>query len=217
MSLPVSTTNITQTLPSYLYFQYQNDQDLPSLINAYNTLTQEYVDWFNDINLPVYTGLSGALLDWVGQGLYGLQRPAIAKASYLYVKGATDSYATLGLPTDAAEEMGAVVLPNIPDDIYKRMLTWWFFKGDGFDFSIPWLKRRIYRFLYGANGTNPMPSFTPTISVTFNESTTPIPTCAIEITDTVDNSTVSTYFKAFVDSELLCLPFRFQYDVTLYP
>ena len=37
--LPTSPTNVLKTIPSYLYFQYLDDQNLPALISAYNTLT----------------------------------------------------------------------------------------------------------------------------------------------------------------------------------
>ena len=179
MSLPTSPTSVTKTIPSYLYFQYQDDQDLPSLIDAYNTMTQEYVDWFNSINLPVYSGLSGALLDWVGQGIYGIFRPTIGSETSSF-SGQIASYTIDDLPISDIKKTSTSNTFETPDDIYQRLLTWWFFKADGFAFSIPWLKRRIYRFLYGINGTNPNPTFTPQISVVFTE-TTPIPTCAIKI------------------------------------
>lgn len=223
MSLPTHTTNITKTIPSYLYFQYQNDPDLPALIDSYNVITQEYVDWFNDINLPIYTNLNGALLDWVGQGLYGLIRPSISSTTISNVigqiasvkhhgpSGPTPNIAP-GISTTQIFSTSTVI--DTPDDIYKRILTWWFYKGDGFDFSIPWLKRRIARFLYGIDGKDVMVPFTPTISVQFTE-TTPLPTCNITIESTPD--TVDTYFEAAIQSGVLCTPFRFAFDVTINP
>ena len=44
--------------------------------------------------------------------------------------------------------------PAVTDDVFKRILTWHFYKGDGKNFSVRWLKRRIWRFLQGANGTD---------------------------------------------------------------
>jgi hypothetical protein len=46
--------------------------------------------------------------------------------------------------------VGEVALTD--DDLYRRILTWHFFKGDGNYFSTRFLKRRIWRFLYGTNG-----------------------------------------------------------------
>jgi len=211
MSLPTSTTNVTQTIPSYLYFQYQNDPDLPSLISAYNTMTQNYLDWFNDVNLPIYSGLNGPLLDWVGQGIYGIARPTLQGSSSSF-EGQIASYTIDDLPISAIEKISGTTIFETPDDIYKRLITWFYFKSDGFAFTIPWLKRRIYRFLYGANGTNPSPVFTPTISVTFTESS-PVPLCTIALTGTP--SPVTQYFQAAVQNGALGLPFRFIYNVTI--
>ena len=69
---------LTKILPSYLYTQYADDVNLQSFVSAYNTMTQEYLDWFNNINLPIYTVQSGTMLDWVATGLYGIPRPTIA-------------------------------------------------------------------------------------------------------------------------------------------
>lgn len=223
MSLPTSTTNITKTIPSYLYFQYQNDPDLPALINAYNAATQEYVDWFNTINLPIYTNLNGSLLDWVGQGLYGIVRPSISTTTTSNFFGQIASVRHHGPDGPIPNIAPGIATTQIystsniietPDDIYKRILTWWFYKGDGFDFSIPWLKRRIARFLYGIDGKDVSMPFTPTISVQFSEAL-PIPVCDITIDATPD--TVDTYFEAAIESGVLCTPFRFAFNVTINP
>ncbi len=77
---PVYSTNspgVTKTIPSYLYALYQDDDDLQAFVAEQNNLTQSYVDWFNQIGLPIYTGplIVGYFLDWVSQGLYGYKRP----------------------------------------------------------------------------------------------------------------------------------------------
>jgi hypothetical protein len=46
-------------------------------------------------------------------------------------------------------------LVTTTDDIYRRVLTWHFYKGDGNYFSMPFLKRRVWRFLYGQDGKSP--------------------------------------------------------------
>ena len=51
------------------------------------------------------------------------------------------------------------------DDIYQRLLTWHFYKGDGKIFSIKWLKKRVMRFLIGANGTAPLLDYTYPVSI----------------------------------------------------
>jgi len=210
MSLPTYSTNVTKTIPSYLYFQYQNDPDLNALVQAYNTLTQEYVDWFNNVNLPIYSGLNGALLDWVGQGIYGIPRPTLA-GSASTVKGQIASYALDDVAISDLVDIQPTTIYTTPDDVYQRVLTWWYYKDDGFAFTIPWLKRRIYRFLYGINGTNPVFAYTANISVTFVE--TPSPTCNIVITNTPEP--MGQYLEAAIQQQVLALPFRFSYNVTL--
>ena len=42
----------------------------------------------------------------------------------------------------------------VSDDLFKRIMTWNFYKGDGYYFTIPWLKRRIMRFLTGIDGVD---------------------------------------------------------------
>lgn len=226
MSLPATPTSVTKTIPSYLYFQYIDDQDLPTLIASYNSLTQEYVDWFNNVNLPVYTGLQDGLLEWVGMGVYGITRPAFSTTTINGIVGPIASVpyhgpAASGPTPNIANAISSTQLYlsstnyDTPDDIYKRVLTWFFYKGDGFNFSIPWLKQRIARFLFGTNGTDVSPPFTPTISVTFNDATVPLPTCTITISNSSSLGPIATYFEAAVETGVLALPFRFTYIVTL--
>jgi hypothetical protein len=130
---------LTKIIPSYVYQEYADDSDLQAFCAAYNTMAQEYVDWFNQINLPDYTGplISDTLLDWVAKGLYGISRPTVS--------GNT----------------------SVNDDEFKRVISWHFYKGDGKVFDVRWLKRRIMRFLTGINGTNPAINQTYQISVRF--------------------------------------------------
>jgi hypothetical protein len=55
----------------------------------------------------------------------------------------------------------------VSDDVFQRCITWDFYKGDGQQFNIRWLKRRLMRFLTGTNGTDPGINQTYNISVTF--------------------------------------------------
>jgi hypothetical protein len=167
---PMGPTGLLKTIPSYLYQQYTDDDDLQEFVDAYNGQTQSYVDWFNGINLPIYTQLSGGLLDWVGQGLYGVVRPTLYSGQYNSV-GPYNTFAFNTLPYNTFEQIGTfsdIAVTN--DDVYKRIITWAFYKGDGLQVSIPWLKRRIYRFLYGANGLDAEGSAAQ-ISVVFGDST----------------------------------------------
>ena len=56
----------------------------------------------------------------------------------------------------------------VSDDLFKRIMTWNFYKGDGFHFTIPWLKRRIMRFLTGADGVDVVNEQRWSVSVLFS-------------------------------------------------
>ena len=159
---------LQNTLPSYLYQEYSDDSDLQAFVTAYNQLTQQYINTFNQLNLPIYTGanISGPLLDWVGEGIYGYFRPTLIGSPGTY-QGPLNTYMLNTLELNQA----IITIGNtfqINDDIYKRLLTWHFYKGDGKVFNIKWFKRRIKRFLIGANGTAPNIDNTYDISVTFS-------------------------------------------------
>jgi hypothetical protein len=76
---PRRVTGLTTVIPSYLYQQYTDDDDLQEFVIAQNEMQQNFVDTFNALNLPIYTGpiVAGKLLDWVGRGLYGMVRPSL--------------------------------------------------------------------------------------------------------------------------------------------
>jgi hypothetical protein len=160
---------LTQTIPSYLYVQYDDDPDLQAFITAFNQTAQQYVNFFNQIGLPIYTGspIAGTLLDWVAQGIYGMVRPSLPGSGTNRVFGPLNTYA---FNTMAFNQRKVVAPSNFyatTDDIFKRIITWNFFKGDGQVFNIRWLKRRILRFLLGANGVDPGINQTYQVSVTF--------------------------------------------------
>lgn len=159
---------LDKILPSYLYNQYSDDSDLQAFVNAQNTLAQEYLDWFNDFPLPIYTDdqITGDLLDWVGQGLYGVYRPALQQNVGGYI-GAVNTFLINQLPVNGADLAGDSSAFFLNDDFYKRVITWIFFKGDGTQFTIQWLKKRVERFLFGVNGANLQTDQTYAVSVTF--------------------------------------------------
>ena len=220
MALPTSVTTTKNTIPSYLYFQYLDDTNLPSFISAYNQSTQAYLDWFNNANLPIYTQLSGSLLDWVGAGIYGQPRPNF---SYLViaplvgtVAGAAisstykDSMQTtpLGLTTSASPT--TIVNITVNDDIYKRVLTWNFYKGDGMQWSIPWFKRRIHRFLNGPDGIDMPIAFTQDVSVDFVVGSNPQQVNVNIYTSDLDTGHI---FAGALEYGVLQVPFRFKFVV----
>lgn len=199
---------ITKILPSYVYQQYHDDENIVAVSNAINEYGQEYFDYSRDLKLFLYTDLSGDLLDWVGSGLYGIERPVLSIASYAY-SGEYNTTVYNGLipfnGMSVTTESEATY--TVTDDIYKRILTWHVYKADGHVFTIPWLKRRIKRFLLGTNGEDVSISNTDDISVTVSNHTVTI------------NASLTTYtdllvFSAAVSSGAVELPFQYDFNVT---
>lgn len=151
-ALPVQQPLQTQ-IPAYPYWQYADDDDIQALFEAYNQAAQYYMDWFNTTPLAVYTNpnVSGFLLDWVAQGLYGMVRPLLGSGFSRRI-GAIDTYAINQLAIDATKVISGGTFQTATDDIFKRIMTWNFYKGDGLMFSTTWLKRRVMRFLTGVGG-----------------------------------------------------------------
>lgn len=146
---------LTTTILAYPYQQYADDADVQAFFAAYNAATQNIITWFASIGLPFYPGLTAPLLDWVASGLYDLERPSLTQT----VTGAVGMLNTQVLDSAPLNDFTAptVTFYNVTDDIYQRILTWNFYKGDGKRFCMKWLKRRIMRFLIGTNGLDPNP------------------------------------------------------------
>jgi hypothetical protein len=199
----------TQVLPAYLYQQYTQDQyvdDLQAFFTAYNNESQSRLDATNNLNLPIYTVQSAPLLDWTAYAIYGQKRPSIGTPTKFSPIGVYD---TLPYNSSAYSQDFEIAPSNIyvvTDDIFKRILTWNFYKGDGFQFTNSWLKRRIVQFLYGTNGA-PIPiDNTFNVSVTYSGNT---------ITITVPNLVISPIFQSCLQSGVLQLPFQYTYVVDI--
>lgn len=206
---PSGPTTVQRTIPAYLYVQYQGDDAVAAFFDAYNIWAQAYTDWFNNLNLPIYTQppVSGTLLDWVAQGLYGISRPSLPTSIGAPYKGPVNSFYLNELTVNGYK-------PGLPDtyavtndDFFRRIITWKFYKGDGKAFSPRWLKRRLNRFLTGANGKDVPNDTTYNVSV--------FPTGFKAWTIQLANSTESAIFEAAVRRGVIDLPFQITWDVVL--
>jgi hypothetical protein len=165
---PGGPTGRLVTIPSYLYQEYSMDDDLQAFVAAQNSMQNNIVDTFNGLNLPDYTQypISGSLLDWVAAGLYGMIRPSLSSGIYkLLGPYNTAEYNTIVYNARELLYPDQIVATN--DDIFRRILTWHISKGNGKNFSIQWLKKRVMKFLIGDNGKNINIDQTYQISVTF--------------------------------------------------
>jgi hypothetical protein len=168
---PPGVTGLTDVIPSYLYQEYSDDDDCQGFVEAQNDCQQDYVDTFNALNLPIYTKypVEGTLLDWVGAGLYGMNRPALNTGRPILMGplntwGCNWIFPNWGVPPanvsvlfglNELQQLSTGDIVATDDDLYRRILTWHFYKGDGKYFNINFLKRRIWRFLYGQDGIAP--------------------------------------------------------------
>ncbi|WP_321868588.1 hypothetical protein [Paraburkholderia tropica] len=210
-------TMAQQIIPAVPYWQYNDDPNISAFFDATNTLAQEYVDWFNQINLPVYAGndqLTGDILDWVLTGLYNQPRPVLPSNlsqsvgpynTFAFDEEAYNDY----VPSQVSESF------QTTDDIYKRIATWNIYTGDGKNFTISWLKRRIKRFLTGANGMDATSAAGPytyvdntyEVSVTF----TGPQECTVKVDTSNGYAVMWDTLKAALRSGACQLPFMYEF------
>ena len=201
---------LTQVLPSYLYQQYTQDpysEDLQAFFTAYNNTSQQYLDNTNNLRLPIYTVQSAPLLDWTVYAIYGVLRPSLGSPAQFSPLGVYDT-----VPYDTTAYTQNIVTGTnnyyiVDDDIFKRILTWNFYKGDGFQYNTEWLKRRVKRFLFGLNGVSIPIENTYEISVSYSSSNV--------ITITVPNYLIVPIFVSALESGVLNLPFQYSYVVSV--
>ncbi len=230
-----SSQPLQSVIPSYLYQEYADDSDLQAFVAAYNSLSQGYLDWFNQTPLGVYTSpaVSGPLLDWLATGIYGVARPVISNTSVSSFGGYnTTPYDTTPYNTATQTRTGTSIIAN--DDLYKRTLTWITYRGDGKQMSLQWLRRRVARFLFGANGSDIDVGLLPQVSlvdqgtvITGATNTTTTDTTATNssgmltvnyshaINIEVATSTESQALQAFIAQGILPFPFQVKPTVTL--
>lgn len=211
---PPAAPAMPKIIPAYLYEQYADDADVQAFFTAYNNFAQAYLNWFNQINLPIYTGplIVGPVLDWVAEGLYGLTRPVVSSAVANSI-GPFNTYMLNTLPFNTIKRTTtSTTLYTINDDIFKRIITWNFFKGDGPQTYICWIKRRVMRFMLGLNGTNPPFDNHYQVSITM---TGPYAMTIRLIQGGMYNFSLAPLLQALIQGGMLPLPIQFTYTVTL--
>jgi hypothetical protein len=232
---PSGPTTLTAIIPSYLYQQYADDDNLQAFVQAWNAYAQTYLTWFAYGQLANYTVQVGPLLDWVGTWLYGVPRPSLSSQVTLDL-GPFNTYQINGLAIDDWKVQEPQNITAVSDDIYKRVITWNFYKGDGNVFSVPWLKRRVVQFLEGVDGVAISTADTQQVSVAIAGSTWTItlltgfrdvdagPFNTFQINSMAINGDTSTFTPVtpIPDGELLAeamdagiLVVPFQYDVVV--
>lgn len=196
-------------LVSYAYQQYADDDDIQAFISAYNTLTQSYLSWFSNTPLALYTSpnISGPLLDWIGQGIYGISRPVFSTLATDYTGGAINAFPidVVAINASTFSSSGSAILAT--DDYYKRTITWFTYIGNGRYTNATNIRLRVARFLYGVNGTDVTLSQAQNVSVTIGSGN--------DITITIPSGTASSYFQEAFQAGLLAFPFQLDPTVTI--
>lgn len=161
---------LDEIIRSYLYVQYNTDKDLQSLVDSYNHFAQTFYDSLKDTPFPVFTGekIGGDLLTWVVKGIYGVDRPLLVNVK-TELRGVYNHLQYNTLPYADFKREVTNEQPTNDDDLFKRILTWNFYRGDGFNFTVAWFKRRIVRFLTGEFGTAGATDAHFSVSVIFEE------------------------------------------------
>lgn len=156
---------------AYLYTQYNDDENLQAFVDAYNAVAKGVYDWMVNANLPVFIGSynSGDQLKWIAAGIYGVSPPIlISSKQNIYGPYNALTFNTIAFNGRKVVDQSEQVVAS--DDLFKRIMTWNFYKGDGFYFTIPWLKRRVLRFLTGVDGVDVVNDQHWSISVLFSSS-----------------------------------------------
>lgn len=236
---PLSPTTLLNVIKSYLYVQYSDDYSLQSFVDAFNTLAQDYVSYMANLNLPVYasTSVTAGLLDWVGQGLYGITRPALP-SSATTAKGPLNTLPLNIGPLNFYQKAAVTKYYLTDDDTYRRVMTWSLARSEGKAFNMRWLKARIERFLYGVNGLALAVDQTYRVSVSVNGRQVNIKILSNSrtyIKGTLNNGLLNTLplngftssnvvypsipeapvLKAAIEGGVLPLPFQFTYVVNI--
>ena len=143
------------TIPAYAYQEYIDDLNVVAFFDSYTNLSQGYLDWSNSTPLSVWSNpnISGPLLDWIGQGIYGIKRPVFSSLVRRFRAGLNSRpLNTQALNSGKLFESGTAT--QATDDYYRRVLTWWLYVGNGRQFNVEVLRLKVARFIYGVDGTD---------------------------------------------------------------
>ena len=204
---PPTVPALPSIIPCYPYLQYSDDQNILAFFTAINALGQQYLDWYNNTPLALYTNpnISGPLLDWVMNGIYGIARPVFSSQSTTFVAGLNSGPLNAG-PVNGSQYSVSGTAVVATDDFYKRVATWILYAGDGRYFNLHALRMKVARFLYGVNGTD----------VTLDQSQSiHISVGGAAYTITVPAGLASQYFSEAVGQGILPVPFVYPLTVVI--
>lgn len=139
---------LTTTLNSYPYVQYSDDENVSAFFTAYNSASLSNLSYVNGLNLPNFLSQTGTLLNYTVQGIYGISRQDLPFGG----PRPFGPFNTFELNQEELNEFKFISNSNsyaVSDLVFQRITQWCIYKGDGFQFTPKWLKRRVIRFLSG--------------------------------------------------------------------
>ena len=206
LTVTAHSTNLTPpALKAYPYRQYADDPNIVAFFDAYNQLSNGYLQQINALGLPNYPLQSAPLLDWVGTNLYGTPRQSVPVGGGRVVGPYnTTDYNTL--PYNTQRRLSSGNFYALTDQAYIAVIQWNNYKGDGFQFTTQWLKRRVMRFLGGY--LFPDESYQVSVGVVGRSVT-------ITISAGIAPLTLAPILQAAIQSGLLHLPFQFTFTVVI--
>lgn len=179
--------NIVSTIPAYVYTQYADDENVSAFFKSYNKISQGNLDTINAYQLPIYLSQQGALLDWAASSIYGVFRPSLSSGGARRI-GPYDTFEMNSEVYDGLKLINSSSNFIANDAVYRRVIQWNTFKGDGYQFTIRWLKRRVKRFLTG----DIFPDDTYDVSVSFPSETAVL----ISVSETSQSLTGGPFYNA---------------------
>lgn len=189
-------------LYAYLYWQWRGDPYLKVFVDTYNELSDQYLDEIRNLNLPNFYTKSGLWLDYVAKNIYGISRKQVLYAHNLIYRGLNTVTPNVVDP-NAARIIKYSTAHTMSDEEFKKVIQWNFYKGDGFCFSIPYLKRRIIRFL----------NITCSNVIDINDISIQVQDKKFKITilNELANSPFMTLLRDVISNGLINLPFMFNF------
>lgn len=212
-------------IPSETYFQYRRAGDMVWLFKSFGDFVNAYRGLLSTVSLGDFNNcqISGPLLKYVASCVYGINSNDVYwKKPKLSINGTIASFRIDLLAIDSSFVFNPPSTKKIvlSDDLLRRILTWKLYRdyqletpanmnivpGHGMDangeyeFTVPWLKRRVARFLCG-DGSQSIH-----ISVRFGANRTVI----ISSWGVGDEKSI-TDLEGLINSPLLGLPTYYSY------